>query len=120
MRENENNDLKVTVHDLHKYACSYSRQYFSSPKRELAKKVGSNSFPVIDNRYIRHVPKISVTYQVLLGTIYPTIIKCNTLRNINDKLVFGPKTLLGHFCLPPKSVSCRCWNLQILHKFKYM
>ena len=91
MWESEIDDLEVSVHELRKYACSYSRQYFSSPKEDLAKRVGSKSFTVLDNRYIRHVPRIRATFQVPLGTKYPTTIKCNTLRNINDKLVLGPE-----------------------------
>ena len=81
MREAEIKDLEISVHDLRKYACSYSRQYFSSPKEDLAKRVGSMSFTILESRYIRHVPRIRATFQVPLGTIYPTTIRCNKLRN---------------------------------------
>ena len=71
---------KVTVHDLRKFACSYSRKYLPGSKSALAKRVGSRTFTVLDRTYIRDVPRVEATFQVPLGTIMPTTTEIRSLR----------------------------------------
>ena len=73
-------NTKVTVHDLRKFACSYSRKYLVRPRATLAKRVGSKSFTILDRCYIRDVPRVKETFQVPLGTIKPNTPKCRSLR----------------------------------------
>ena len=81
MPEAEIVGLKITVHDLRKFACSYSRKYFQGSGEVLAKLVGSKSFNTLDKCYIRQVPRVYATFQVPLGTITPTTRACHKLRN---------------------------------------
>ena len=71
---------KVTVHDLRKFACSYSRKYLPGTKSSLAKRVGSRAFTVLDRTYIRDVPRVEATFQVPLGTIMPSTTEIRSLR----------------------------------------
>ena len=73
-------NTKVSVHDLRKFACSYSRKYLVYPRAALAKRVGSKSFAVLDRCYIRDVPRVEETFQVPLGTIKPDSPVCHSLR----------------------------------------
>ena len=71
---------KITVHNLRKFACSYSRKYLPGTDILLAKRVGSSSFKVLDKTYTRDVPRVTATFQVPLGTIMPTTTEVRSLR----------------------------------------
>ena len=73
-------NTKVSVHDLRKFACSYSRKYLAFPRAALANRVGSKSFITLDKCYIRDVPRVQATFQVPLGTIKPESPECHSLR----------------------------------------
>ena len=73
-------NTKASVHDLRKFACSYSRKYLYCSSKSLAKRVGSKSFSTLDNRYIRVAPRVRATFQVPLGTIQPTSTAYHRLR----------------------------------------
>ena len=61
----------VSCHHFRKFACSYSRKYVDRTSMSLARRVGSKTFTTLNNCYIREVPRISLTFQVPLGTIKP-------------------------------------------------
>ena len=73
-------NTKVSVHDLRKFACSYSRKYLYRSSKSLAKRVVSKSFSTLDNCYIRDVPRVRATFQVPLGTIKPMSTAYHRLR----------------------------------------
>ena len=63
--------VNICVHQMRKFAVSYSKKYFSISDKDLYTKMGSSSMSVLKSNYIRDVNPLRFICVVPAGTLKP-------------------------------------------------